>query len=439
LKLLIRIKNFVKAFKNILKKKEPYMDIIAKRVGIDKEKIEMIDHHTCHILASLYFADTNLDKRYLCFSIDGMGDNSCAKVGIWENNNLKIVSTTEDDYSLGAVYSLVTFYLGMIPLEHEFKVMGMAPYAKGDDAQRIKKVFEKLLWLDENGKFTSKLTRIYFMDYILDNLLFERFDSISGAIQEFCEEILQKWIKYWIEKTGINDITLGGGTMMNVKAVKKIYEMPEVNSVFVTPSAGDESLIIGALFHANQSLNQPIKKITHLYLGTQNDEIETENYLKSVSDRYDYQKLSKEQMTKTAAKLLSENKIIARCAGREEWGARALGNRSILCNASHFENIDILNQYIKDRDFWMPFTPSILKEDIDKYIVNPKNMSIPYMCITFDSTPLARQHIPAALHPYDKTVRPQAVDKNWNPDYHALISEFKKNTGNVGGGGGYRR
>jgi carbamoyltransferase len=224
--------------------------------------------------------------------------------------------------------------------------------------------------------------------------------------------------------------------MMNVKAVKRVYEMPEVSSLFVTPSAGDESLVIGGLFYGNQILNQPIKKITHLYLGSQNDEIETENYLKTVSDRYSYQKLSDEDMAKTAAKLLADNFVIARCVGREEWGARALGNRSILCNAAHFENIDLLNQYIKDRDFWMPFTPSILKEDIDQYIVNPRKMEIPYMCITFDSTDFARKHIPAALHPFDKTVRPQAVDKDWNPSYHALISEFKKLTSSSDGGGG---
>jgi carbamoyltransferase len=136
-------------------------------------------------------------------------------------------------------------------------------------------------------------------------------------------------------------------------------------------------------------------------------------------------------MAKTAAKLLAQDNVISRCVGREEWGARALGNRSILCNAAHFKNVNILNQYIKDRDFWMPFTPSILKEDIDLFIKNPRAIPCPYMCITFDSTDFAREKIPAALHPLDWTVRPQAVDKDWNPKYHQLLTEFKKltNTG----------
>jgi carbamoyltransferase len=120
---------------------------------------------------------------------------------------------------------------------------------------------------------------------------------------------------------------------------------------------------------------------------------------------------------------------VARCCGREEWGARALGNRSIMCNAAHYQNIDVLNQYIKSRDFWMPFTPSILEEDVNLYIENPKNMAAPYMCISFDSTEKARREIPAALHPRDKTVRPQAVSKAWNPGYYKIIAAFKRLTG----------
>jgi carbamoyltransferase len=368
-------------------------------------------------------------REYVCFSLDGAGDGASAKVGIYKDGKFNIISTTHHDASVGHLYYCVTGFLGMKGLEHEFKVMGMAPYAKIEQVLKVKKIFDKLIYIDEKGEFKSPIRSTDYFNYVVDNLSFERFDNISGAIQLFTEEIMIKWIKFWIEKTGISDITVGGGVMMNVKAVKRVYEMPEVKSLFVTPSSGDESMVIGGLFHGNQILNQPIEKITDLYLGSSNDETETENYLKTVSDRYSYQKLSDEDMAKTVAKLLADNFVVARCCGREEWGARALGNRSILCNAAHFENIDILNQYIKDRDFWMPFTPSILKEDIDKYIINPRKMEVPYMCITFDSTELAKKHIPAALHPFDKTVRPQAVDKEWNPKYWTLLNEFKKLTG----------
>ena len=106
-----------------------------------------------------------------------------------------------------------------------------------------------------------------------------------------------------------------------------------------------------------------------------------------------------------------------------------MGNRSILANADNIETIKILNETIKDRDFWMPFTPSIIEEDSNRYLINDKKISAPYMTITFDSTKVAKKELPAAMHPYDSTIRPQIVTKSWNPDYYKIISEFKRITG----------
>lgn len=407
--------------------KQELLEKISNKIGVSSSKLELLDHHSAHMLAPLYFV--NSDNKYLCFSIDGEGDSSCAKVAIWENGKLQIISENHPDNSLGLLYMRVTAYLGMKPNEHEFKVMGMAPYAKESQVNRVKKVFEDYMWLDDSGKFVSRTDVPSCLDYLVENLLFERFDNVCGAIQLFTEELTLKWITYWLEKTKVSDVIVSGGVMMNVKAVKRIYETDSLSSLFVTPSSGDESLVIGGMFHGNALLKQPMAKMTDLYLGTENEEEEVEGYLRSLCGRYTYEKLDEEAMAKRVAALLADNEIVARCCGREEWGARALGNRSILCNASQFKNLDLLNQYIKDRDFWMPFTPSVIGEDVDKYIVNPRKMPLPYMCITFDSTPLAREHIPAALHPHDYTVRPQAVYSDWNPAYYAILKEFKKLTG----------
>jgi carbamoyltransferase len=317
----------------------------------------------------------------------------------------------------------------MKPLEHEFKVMGMAPYAHYESVLRVKKVFDKLYCMDENGEFKQTVSFYDIPVYFIRHLTYERFDVIAGAVQLFTEEILIKWVRYWINKTGIHSITCGGGLFMNVKAAKRIYELDEVTDVFITPSAGDESLAIGALYYGNNILNQSITEIKDLYLGREFSDEYIKNYLETIKDRYEADFFSEDEMAVQAARLLANNKIVARCAGREEWGARALGNRSIMCNAKHYKNIDILNQYIKSRDFWMPFTPSILAEDMDEYIVNPKKMFAPYMCISFDSTAKAREEIPAAIHPKDYTVRPQAVVKEWNSGYYQIIAEFKKLTG----------
>jgi carbamoyltransferase len=129
------------------------------------------------------------------------------------------------------------------------------------------------------------------------------------------------------------------------------------------------------------------------------------------------------------ARLLADNRIVARFGGRMEFGARALGNRSILANPADAGNVARINQAIKDRDFWMPFAPSILEEDMARYAKNSQRLFAPYMCISFDATGEARRDLAAAIHPRDFTLRPQAVRKAWNPGYHDLISAFKRITG----------
>ena len=123
------------------------------------------------------------------------------------------------------------------------------------------------------------------------------------------------------------------------------------------------------------------------------------------------------------------NHIVARCSGKMEWGARALGNRSILANPKDWSNVEKINSKIKKRDFWMPFAPSLLKEKASKYIVNPKNLFSPYMMLAFDTTELAQSEICAAIHPRDKTARVQMVDKLMNPEYWELINDFYEISG----------
>jgi carbamoyltransferase len=111
-----------------------------------------------------------------------------------------------------------------------------------------------------------------------------------------------------------------------------------------------------------------------------------------------------------------------------EFGARAMGNRSILANPADHRVIRTINDMIKNRDFWMPFAPSLIAEEENIVLTNPKHMPAPYMIMSFDSI-IDHSRIFAASHPYDRTVRPQVVYRDWNTDYHRLISYFKDITG----------
>jgi len=112
-----------------------------------------------------------------------------------------------------------------------------------------------------------------------------------------------------------------------------------------------------------------------------------------------------------------------------EFGARALGNRSILAHPGSPEVRSRINQIIKQRDFWMPFAPTLLAEHASKYLDTHAETSAAYMTVSFDLWPDQRDSLQGAAHPHDWTCRPQVLTREANPDYHRLISEFHRITG----------
>lgn len=410
---------------------------ISKIFGIDEKKVICIDHHLAHALSVGFNLPEN--EKSLVFTNDGEGDGLCATVNIFDGKTkeLKRIAETPKSASLGYLYGVVTLYLGMKPNQHEFKVMGLAPYAKKDHIVETYNLFKDILWVD-GLKFKSKFRMQYADSFMIEKMKYKRFDNISGGIQKLAEDLTYKWINNAINRTGISSVGLAGGVFMNVKANQKISEMPGIKKLFCMPSAGDESTALGACFYGyklfcdKSNIKCEPKPIEDLYLGPEYDDSYIEKLIekKELHKRYVIKKIK--NINQEVAKLLAKGEIVARCSGRSEWGARALGNRSILSNAINPDTIRILNETIKDRDFWMPFTPSMIDEDFKRYALNPKKFEAPYMILTFNSTGIAKKHIPAAMHPYDFTIRPQVVYKSWNPDYYEIIKQFKVLTG-VGG------
>ena len=120
-------------------------------------------------------------------------------------------------------------------------------------------------------------------------------------------------------------------------------------------------------------------------------------------------------MNAAIADLLAKGEIVAVCRGRMEWGARALGNRSILSCAADPRRIDEINNMIKMRDFWMPFAPSIKAESAHRYFEMDKNIEPDFMTFAFPLLPGAAKDLAAGAHPKDRTIRPQMVRKTANP------------------------
>lgn len=409
---------------------------VASFLKIKKEKIITFDHHLSHA-ATAYFVSPFNQERVLVLTLDGEGDALCATVSVFHGQKSKCLAETDNADSLGLVYADLTRFFGMKACEHEYKIMGLAPYAKKVGVEKVYNKIKDLVILDPQNPLTfkAKFNTHHTYRYLRKEMEGFRFDNIAGAFQKLVEERTCEWVRAAIKKTGIRTVVLSGGVFMNVKANQKIAALDEVEKIFIMPSAGDESTPVGGVYLRylqlcrKRGIEPKIQPIKDLYWGPRFSNEEIAKFLDDggYHEKYKIEKI--EEIEKRIAELLSRGKVVGCLSGRMEWGARALGNRSILANPSDPGIIRIINEQIKNRDFWMPFTPSILAERADDYVVNPKKIPAPYMILAFDSTELAKKHLPAAMHSYDFTVRPQLVEKSWNPRYHKIIKEFEKLTG----------
>lgn len=399
-----------------------------------------LDHHDCHVAAVLYGFTPDVNKdRYLVLTHDAAGDGNCSSVILVNNGEWQEIGRrTPNAFSPAWMYSIVTDFMGMKMIEHEYKIMGLAPYADKAGLDRVYRKIKSIFSVDEDLSFSGKIHCHTYYHWLRKNMERHRFDWIAGGVQKVIEELLIEWAKEAIRRTGVKAVAVGGGVFLNVKANMLLSEIDSINSLIVCPTAGDESTAIGAAYLGYKSLceergiNFSPKCISHLYLGPS---YTTEEIKESIGSYRFKNKISIEickDIDSKVAELLVKGEIVARFSGAAEWGARALGNRSILANPSNPKIIKIINEQIKCRDFWMPFAGSILKEREKDYIINPKSIHAPYMALAFRTTELAQQHLSAALHPYDFTMRPQVVEKEINPSYHRLISLFMEHTG-IGG------
>ncbi len=421
------------------KAKQNLKNILKKSYNINPSKIYFYDHHTCHARSVANFYNLyNSKEKTLIFSLDGAGDNYCAKIFILnpKNKKLKLISKTRFDASIGLLYSQVTKFLGMKPSEHEYKVMGLAAY--NTDPKYYLHIYQKLkkiIWLNKKTlSFESKINTNISEIYFKKNLIGERFDNIASALQLLTQELILSWIKLAIKKTGISQIACTGGVFMNVKANQLIPTIPSVKKVYFMPSSGDESLCYGATTSYYLSNNINTKSDKSMFKGMSYTSWQIENYLKKQKYFSKYKITKCKNIELTIAKLLANFIIIARFTGSAEWGARSLCNRAILANSSDLSSFYKVNDTIKMRDFWMPFAPTILEEWANKYIKNWKNLkykildSSRYMITAFDTTALAQTHLRAAMHQKDKTIRPQIVSKIDNPKLYKLLKYYQKLT-----------
>ncbi len=404
----------------------------AESLGFKREQVQRYDHHLGHAATAYFGMREDPKTRYLVITIDGMGDLSCCTINTAEAGQITPIARTPFTDSLGTIYGFVTGAMGFVPLEHEYKLMGMAPYAAEKYARQAAERFQALLDVDEDAlRFRRKTPEPTFC---LNRRLLKliggmRFDNVCAGLQLFTEETLIKLVQAAIRKTGIRRVLCAGGVFMNVKANKRLMELPEVDYLGVAPSSGDETMCMGIAWQAHAVTGGPgaadqIPPLGSFFLGTDVDDPDAASVVRGSGHEFE----RFDDIESEVAKVLAAGHPVARCKGRMEFGARALGNRSILADPKHQDVVRIINQMVKKRDFWMPFAPVVRRERVHEYVHNPKDFPSPYMMLTFDARENFRDFI-AAVHNADLTARMQILEESHNPDYYRILKTFEGLTG----------
>lgn len=400
-------------------------------------KFNFIEHHLCHA-ASAFFVSPFKEAAIL--TMDGRGESTTTLMAVGQENIIRKIKEINVPHSLGHLYAAITDYLGFKPFFDEWKVMGMSAYGK----ETYTKDFEDLLKLTVNGEFRLNLKYFCFhthgrsqwlSDLFLQKFgpkrnpeepLQERHFDIAYALQRLIEKTGVELAQYLQVITGLENLCMTGGVVLNCLMNKKIIEQTKFKNFFFQPIANDAGTSLGsALYFYHQVLGKERNhSFASVYLGNEFDNGIIEEALKKRNVKY---QLSP-HIAKETARFIADGKIVGWFQGRMEAGPRALGNRSITVSPLDPKMKDRLNERVKKREFFRPFAPSVLEEKVHEYFVMPKNQLSPFMIVLGDVREDKRKIIPAVTHA-DGTARVHTVNRKVNPRFWELIAEFEKITG----------
>src|SRR5512141_1072914 len=452
----MHVSNIVNRTRN-LRKVFDVSDPLAEALSIPTgslPRIHFVEHHPSH-LASAFFVSPFEDAA-IC-AIDGFGDFLSTSMAIGKGNKLDVLARVAYPHSLGVFYTAVTEYLGFPNYGDEFKVMGLAPYGVPDHVEQLR----NLVTLKPGGKF--ELNRAYFRHWdegvemeweggiptmgrlytpelvrLLgparkkDEPLTAYHENLARSLQAVYEECAFHVLNWLYERTRNPRLCMAGGCAMNSVANGKIRESTPFTDVYVQPASSDNGTALGAAYYAwNQVLDKPRGFVMeHGYWGTEYPRADVTPLVEQRNDpQWTYSSTcypDEESLCKATAQLIADGNVVGWYQGRMEWGARALGNRSILADARRADMRELINTRIKFREKFRPFAPSILEEAMDEYFVGAA--PDPFMQQVYPVRPEKRAILPAITH-VDGSGRLQTVSASSNPRYYKLIAAFGRLTG----------
>lgn len=409
--------------------KNNLVELHKKMNSTIESKIISIDHHMAHIASSYCFSGY---KDSAILSIDGSGGYLSSLSGEWKNGRFKQIQSIKSPHSIGILYGLITEFLGFRSGYDEYKVMGMAAYGNPD---KFSAIFKKLIW-ESKGSFKTKYTGLILnLPFCMQSLektlgvskrtpemeIIQIHFDIAAALQKAVEVQIFKMLKLLRKKSDSNNLCLSGGVIQNSVVNGKILSSKIFKNVFIPPVPGDNGSSLGAAIYAHQIVHKTkieSNKGNLAFLGPNFSDNDYRDILIKFKNKISFKR--SKHICKDAAKLLSEEKIIGWFQGRMEYGARALGNRSILASPLNKKMMDKVNITIKNRESFRPFAASVtLEKSSDYFKIDQES---PYMQFVVPILKNKINRLEAVNH--FETCRIQTVNKEDNLIFHSLLEEF---------------
>lgn len=411
---------------------------LTKRIdGTPCPQPMFLDHHLCHAASSFFVSPYT---RAAVLVIDGASESHSTLLGLADQQGIEVRKRIPLPHSLGQFYAAMTAYLGFIPDQDEYIVMGLAAYGEPRYADIIR---QRLLRIGPEGGFTLDvrlldfhLARVrLFSDDLLqllgphrrpDQAVTQRHRDVAASVQLVLEEVLLHLARYLKEVTQADHLCLAGGVAYNCVANSRLSREAGFKEVFIPPAAGDSGAALGAaLWHSvRKGWMRERSTMKAAYWGPQFTEAACAEALLKAG--LAGQRLSDEALCERVAGELSRGRLVLWFQGRMEWGPRALGNRSLLADPRREDSRAIINAKVKHRELFRPFAPSVLEEHATEYFDLP--IPSPFMALTVQVKPSAKGIIPAVVHA-DGSARVQTVDRDSNPQFRRLLEAFARHTG----------
>jgi carbamoyltransferase len=422
-----------------------------------KERLHRVEHHPAHLASSFFVSP--FESATLC-AIDGFGDFVSTSVAIGVGRKLDIVERVYFPHSLGLLYLAVTQWLGFPKYGDEFKVMGLAPYGEPRFADRIRQLVHltadggfqldlsffrhasdgvEMTWTEGEPSlgpvFTPKLEALLGPARRLDEPLAPVHEAVAASVQQVFEEAAFHVLNGAYRRVGLPRLCLAGGCAMNSVANGKILERTPFREVYIQPAAADNGTALGAALYTRMRFAKATRRdfvMSHSYWGPEFADAAIAAAIEERRDEILRQRCrlcaidGLPALCEWTARHIASGRIVGWFQGRMEWGARALGNRSILADPRRPDMRDVINTKIKFREKFRPFAPSVLVEALADYFVGAA--PDPFMIQVFPVRPDKRAIIPAVTH-VDGSGRLQTVDRGGNPVYWMLIDRFRQITG----------